>query len=71
VIHRARIVEIAQAAGSGGSASASFAGPCAAAIAVQACARRLSAEGLAVDLRCVDGDWATTARGEGLRVTVV
>lgn len=36
-----------------------------------ACALRLHAEGLAVDLWCSDGDLAAAARGEGLRTTVV
>lgn len=36
-----------------------------------ACAARLRSEGLAVDLWCADGDLATAARGEGLRVTVL
>jgi uncharacterized protein len=36
-----------------------------------ACARRLSIEGLAVNLWCADGTLASAARGEGLRVTVL
>ncbi len=35
-----------------------------------ACAMRLAAEGLAVDLWCADGELANAARGEGLRVTL-